>query len=98
MLRWAAIFFVIAIIAALLGFTGVAGGGAQIAELLFLSFFVSFFFFLLLRLYFCSSPATRPFCRQEIIATRFGSTRGLSTAWIRPARRPKLKRSALSEC
>lgn len=35
MLRWAAIFLVIAIIAALLGFTGVAGAAADIAKFLF---------------------------------------------------------------
>jgi uncharacterized membrane protein YtjA (UPF0391 family) len=35
MLKWAAIFFVIAIIAGLLGFTGVAGVSMDIAQLLF---------------------------------------------------------------
>lgn len=35
MLRWVVTFFVIAIIAALLGFTGLAGELAQIAKILF---------------------------------------------------------------
>lgn len=35
MLRWALIFFVISIIAALLGFTGIAGASAAIAKTLF---------------------------------------------------------------
>ena len=38
MLRWAAIFFVIAIIAALFGFTGIAGAAADIARFLFFLF------------------------------------------------------------
>ena len=35
MLRWALIFFVIALIAGSLGFTGIAGAGAAIAKILF---------------------------------------------------------------
>ena len=35
MLRWALIFFIIALIAAGLGFTGVAGAAAGIAKILF---------------------------------------------------------------
>jgi uncharacterized membrane protein YtjA (UPF0391 family) len=42
MLRWAAIFFVIAIIAALLGFTGIAGAAADIARFLFFLFVAIF--------------------------------------------------------
>jgi len=38
MLRWAAIFFVISIIAALLGFSGIAEGSAEIAKILFFIF------------------------------------------------------------
>ena len=42
MLRWAAIFLVIAIIAALLGFTGIAGAAAEIARFLFFLFIAIF--------------------------------------------------------
>ncbi len=38
MLRWAAVFFVIALFAALLGFTGIAGAAASIAKFLFFLF------------------------------------------------------------
>jgi uncharacterized membrane protein YtjA (UPF0391 family) len=40
MLRWAAIFLVISIIAGLLGFTGVAAAASGIAKLLFFLFLV----------------------------------------------------------
>ena len=40
MLRWAAIFFVIAIIAAIFGFGGIAAGAASIAKVLFFIFIV----------------------------------------------------------
>jgi uncharacterized membrane protein YtjA (UPF0391 family) len=39
MLRWAAIFFVIAILAAIFGFTGIAAGAASIAKVIFFFFF-----------------------------------------------------------
>jgi uncharacterized membrane protein YtjA (UPF0391 family) len=42
MLRYAAIFFVIAIIAALFGFGGIAVGAAEIAKILFFIFLVLF--------------------------------------------------------
>jgi uncharacterized membrane protein YtjA (UPF0391 family) len=51
MLRWAAIFFVIAIVAALLGFTGVAGAAANIAVFLFYLFVVIFVVLLLLGMF-----------------------------------------------
>ena len=38
MLKWAAIFFVIAIIAAVFGFTDIASGAASIAKFLFFFF------------------------------------------------------------
>ena len=38
MLRWAAIFFIIAIVAALFGFGGIAEGAASIAKILFFIF------------------------------------------------------------
>jgi uncharacterized membrane protein YtjA (UPF0391 family) len=51
MLRWAAIFFVIAIIAGLLGFTGVAGAAASIAMFLFYVFVAIFVVLLLLGIF-----------------------------------------------
>lgn len=42
MLRWAVIFFVIAIVAAILGFGGIAEGAASIAQVLFFIFIVLF--------------------------------------------------------
>ncbi len=42
MLRWALIFFIVAIIAALFGFTGLAVGAAAIARILFWVFLVLF--------------------------------------------------------
>lgn len=40
MLKWALIFFVVAIIAALFGFGGIAVGAASIAKVLFFGFLV----------------------------------------------------------
>lgn len=40
MLNWAATFFVIAIVAALLGFTGIAGSAIEIAKVLFFVFLI----------------------------------------------------------
>ncbi|MBX6320081.1 DUF1328 domain-containing protein [Pigmentiphaga sp.] len=48
MLRWAAIFFVIALIAALFGFGGIASGAAEIAKILFYVFVIVFVVTLLL--------------------------------------------------
>ncbi len=42
MLYWAAVFFVIAIIAALFGFGGIAAGATSIAQVLFFIFVVLF--------------------------------------------------------
>lgn len=42
MLRWSACFFIIAIIAALFGFGGIASGSAEIARFLFFLFVVCF--------------------------------------------------------
>jgi len=42
MLRWAAIFFIIAIIAAIFGFGGISEGAADIAKVLFFIFIVGF--------------------------------------------------------
>jgi uncharacterized membrane protein YtjA (UPF0391 family) len=43
LLKWAAIFFVIAIIAAALGFGGIAEGATDIAKILFYIFLALFF-------------------------------------------------------
>lgn len=48
MLRWAAIFFVIAIIAAIFGYTDIAAGAASIAKILFFVFLVLFILVLIL--------------------------------------------------
>jgi uncharacterized membrane protein YtjA (UPF0391 family) len=40
MLRWAAIFFVLALIAAVFGFTGIASSAAGIAKILFIGFVI----------------------------------------------------------
>lgn len=40
MLRWALIFFVVALIAAFLGFGGIAGAAAGIAKILFFGFLI----------------------------------------------------------
>ena len=40
MLYWAAVFFVIALIAAVLGFGGIAAGAAGIAKILFFGFII----------------------------------------------------------
>ena len=50
MLKWAAIFFVISIVAALFGFTGIAAGAAQIAKVLFFIFLAIFITLLILGL------------------------------------------------
>jgi uncharacterized membrane protein YtjA (UPF0391 family) len=42
MLRYAVIFFIVAIIAAVFGFTGIAVGAAEIAKVLFFVFIVIF--------------------------------------------------------
>jgi uncharacterized membrane protein YtjA (UPF0391 family) len=50
MLKWAAIFFIIALVAALFGFTDIAAGAATIAKVLFGIFLVIFLVFLVLGL------------------------------------------------
>jgi uncharacterized membrane protein YtjA (UPF0391 family) len=50
MLRWAAIFFIIALVAALLGFTDIAAGAASIAKVLFGIFLVICLVFVVLGL------------------------------------------------
>lgn len=50
MLRWALAFFIIAIIAALFGFTNIAAGATDIARILFFVFIVLFVISLLFKL------------------------------------------------
>ncbi len=50
MLRWAVIFFIVAIIAAVFGFGGIADGAADIAKILFFLFVILFLVSLVLRL------------------------------------------------
>ena len=42
MLYWAAVFFIIALVAALFGFGGIAAGAAEIGKILFFVFLVIF--------------------------------------------------------
>jgi uncharacterized membrane protein YtjA (UPF0391 family) len=42
MLKWAAIFFVIALVAAVFGFGGIAAGAVEIARILFVVFLIIF--------------------------------------------------------
>jgi len=51
MLRWAAIFLIIALIAALFGFTDIAAASADIAKILFGIFLVLFLVMVLLGLF-----------------------------------------------
>jgi len=51
MLQYAAVFFVIALIAAVFGFTGIAVGAAEIAKVLFFIFLVLFVISLLVGLF-----------------------------------------------
>jgi uncharacterized membrane protein YtjA (UPF0391 family) len=51
MLRWALLFFVFGLIAALLGFTGIAGTSFAIAKILFYIFLAIFLLFLLLAVF-----------------------------------------------
>ena len=46
-LKWAAIFFVIAMVAAAFGFTGIAEGASDVAEILFYIFLAIFFTFVI---------------------------------------------------
>ncbi len=50
MLYWAAVFFVIALIAALFGFGGIAAGAIEIAKILFFIFLIVFIVTLVLGL------------------------------------------------
>lgn len=51
MLYWAAVFFVIALIAALFGFGGIASGAVEIAKILFFVFLIVFAVTLILGLF-----------------------------------------------
>lgn len=50
MLRWALTFLVVAIVAAVFGFSGIAAGAASIAQVLFYLFLALFIFALLIRM------------------------------------------------
>ncbi len=50
MLTWALIFFIVAIVAALFGFTGIAEGAIQIARVLFFIFIILFLISLIIGL------------------------------------------------
>ncbi len=52
MLRWAATFFLIAIIAAMLGYTNIAGSAMGIAQILFFLFLIPAIILLVIGLFF----------------------------------------------
>lgn len=60
MLRWALIFFIVAIIAALFGFGGIAATASGIAQILFYIFLVLFLVALLIGLLGGRTPPTPP--------------------------------------
>jgi uncharacterized membrane protein YtjA (UPF0391 family) len=60
MLSWALAFFVIALIAAIFGFTSIAAGAASIAQILFFVFLVLFLGALVIGLVRGKSPPTPP--------------------------------------
>jgi uncharacterized membrane protein YtjA (UPF0391 family) len=47
MLRWSLLFFLISLVAGILGFTNIAAGSAAIAKVLFFIFICLFLFFLI---------------------------------------------------
>ncbi len=51
MLKWALIFFVVSLVAALFGFTGIAAGAAAVAKILFYIAVALFVLFLVLGLF-----------------------------------------------
>lgn len=57
MLYWAAAFFIIALIAALFGFSGIAVASVGIAKIIFFIFLVLFFISLVLALFNRKPPA-----------------------------------------
>ncbi len=59
MLYWAAVFFVIALVAAIFGFGGIAAGASSIAQVLFFIFLVLFLVSLIMNLMRSGSPTPR---------------------------------------
>jgi uncharacterized membrane protein YtjA (UPF0391 family) len=57
MLEWALIFLVIAIVAGLFGFRGIASTATGIAKVLFFLFIVMFFIFLIMSMFGTNTPA-----------------------------------------
>jgi len=60
LLRWAAVFLVIALISAVLGFGGIASAAAGIAKALFFLFLAIFIILLVLGLFIFRSPPRVP--------------------------------------
>ncbi len=59
MLFWVAAFFVIALVAAVFGFGGIASGAASVAQVLFFVFVVLFLISLVVSLFRHGSPTPR---------------------------------------
>ena len=68
MLSWSLAFFIVAIIAAVFGFGGIASGAAEIARICFFFFIVAFFASLICTWSPDAAPA-RPFSRRDRIQT-----------------------------
>ena len=59
MLYWAVVFFIVALVAAIFGFGGIAAGAVSIAQVLFFLFLVLFLVSLLMGLIRRGGPAAR---------------------------------------
>lgn len=55
MLRWAAVFFIIALVSAMLGYTNIAGTALDIAQILFIIFLIPAVILLIAGLFFVGS-------------------------------------------
>lgn len=60
MLRWILMFFILALVAGALGFTGIAGASIAIAQTLFYIFLVLFLLSLIVHIARGSGPGTKP--------------------------------------
>ena len=60
MLSWAITFFIVAIVAAVFGFGGIAAGAAGIAKILFFFFLIAYFVSLIWHLMRGRGPGTGP--------------------------------------
>ena len=83
MLKWAAIFFVIAIVAAVLGFTGIAAGAAEIAKILFFVFLLVFLVTLIMGLVRVVQPGIDAVSWSFVLVVTMPMRCGLLCCWWR---------------